>query len=262
MPLHCVPTTTGKQPPVEVQQTPLGPQVIAGVHGPVTEIHPVGHGAMFWQMPVAGSQQAVCTQGFGWHEERFGKIVPVHCVVFAINPQLPAASQQTICGQGLGLQEVWFGKIVPLQVAPMASGKQLFCRSQQTPCEGGHGLTGTQGPVTAVHPAGQGVTVWQTPDRGSQQTVGVQGFGLHEVVFVRIWPLHAVPSTHGMQLPSTSQHTPLNCGTGQSVAVQGPMADVHPAGQGVSTWQLPVCGSQQTFCGHGFGVHEPTRNEP
>ena len=171
-------------------------------------------------------------------------------VVFATRKHPPAAVQQAICGQGLGLHEVRFGKMVPLHCAPMASTKQLFCRSQQTPCEGGQGLLGEHGPVTCVQPAGQGVTVWQTPVSGSQQTCGWHGFGLQEVVLVMIWPLQTVPATQGMQLPRTSQQTPLNCGTGQSVGVQGPMACVHPAGQGCTTWQLPVAGSQQTFCGH------------
>lgn len=189
----------------------------------------------------------------------------MHCAEFATRKHPPAAVQQAICGQGLGLQEVRFGKIVPLQPAPMASRKQLFWRSQHTPCEVGHGLLGVQGPVTCVHPVGHAPDAGNAlhrPVSGSQQTSGMHGFGLHDVVLVRIWPLHAVPSTHGMQLPRKSQQTPLNCGTGQSVAVQGPTACVHPAGQGVMSWQLPVAGSQQTLGGQGFGVQEPTRNEP
>lgn len=152
--------------------------------------------------------------------------------------------------------------MVPLHCTPMARGKQLFCKSQQTPCVSGHGFCGAHGPVAIVHPVGQGTTVTHAPLCGSQQTIGWHGLGEQDVVVVMTMPLHGVPATQGMQFPRLSQHTPANCGTGHSVGVQGPTAWVEPAGQGWTVWHAPVCGSQHTLGGHGFGWHGPPKNVP
>lgn len=73
VPLQVTPPTIGKQLPAASQQTPLGPQATSGEHGPGTTMFPGGHGVTFTQMPVAGSQQTVNTQGFGVQEARLGK---------------------------------------------------------------------------------------------------------------------------------------------------------------------------------------------
>lgn len=133
------------------KQLPLMSQQICAIGGQgfglqdVTCCQPAGQGAMFTQLPVAGSQQPGTTHGFGL------QVVPV--------------------------------MVVPLHGVPGTHGKQLPAASQQTPCGGGQGFGLQTVPGTIVDPAGQPAVekITHDPVTGSQQSwfVGLQGFGLH-----------------------------------------------------------------------------------
>lgn len=183
-PLHCVPTTIGKQLPLMSQQSCVCGGQGFGLHD-VTGCQPVGHGTMVTHMPVFGSQQPGSGQGFGV------QVVPVivepwQTVPTAIGVQLPAASQQTLVGgHGFGTQTVPVMTFHPDGHPAVEKITQLpLTGSQQTrPC-GLHGF-GVQVPVTTTELGGQvpaAETGEQSPVERSQQTceAGGQGFGVQE----------------------------------------------------------------------------------